>query len=422
MRICIVTIGIPAQLSAINRIASELVDRGCELTVLSGRRSAAWLLIPGCDFILFDQQTPTLYADNLAHLFRDTAVPERKFYSLDATAPLLTPLRRIEPDVVLVDSEMHIEQLQAEAAGFRVAALEHHVSPDRIRGVPPLSSHLIPSNSLRDRWRCFRMWKQLQRHRQNRPELQAHWTTLRSLCDNASRNFDQLADFGHWQPVRFRHIPVLRIAPRVLDFASITAVAPRYFSQHDQSAEVESKAAVGPELIDWIANRRRALVICTSGSLIHDTRFIHSFLELAKNRDDLDFLMANTLSEDIDGKPANVRCADFIPQQFALKHADLMISGAGIGTVIETVENNVPLIAISHGLLDQNGNAARVEYHGIGRRIANADIAPVRLTRAVECVDEECRARVGELRQRLRAEAEQSDLFAHLQDLTEGGK
>jgi UDP:flavonoid glycosyltransferase YjiC (YdhE family) len=65
--------------------------------------------------------------------------------------------------------------------------------------------------------------------------------------------------------------------------------------------------------------------------------------------------------------PAHIRLFDFLPQLEVLKIASLVITHAGAGTYRESIERCVPLLAYPRNH-DQCGNAARIEYHGIGLR------------------------------------------------------
>jgi|SRR5882672_3105070 len=65
--------------------------------------------------------------------------------------------------------------------------------------------------------------------------------------------------------------------------------------------------------------------------------------------------------------PEHIRLFDFLPQLEILKVASLVITHAGAGTYREAIEKCVPLLAYPRNH-DQCGNAARIEYHGLGLR------------------------------------------------------
>jgi UDP:flavonoid glycosyltransferase YjiC (YdhE family) len=51
-----------------------------------------------------------------------------------------------------------------------------------------------------------------------------------------------------------------------------------------------------------------------------------------------------------------------------LAMADCAITHGGFGSVIECIVNEVPMIVYSPSLTDQDGNASRVVFHGVGVR------------------------------------------------------
>ena len=64
--------------------------------------------------------------------------------------------------------------------------------------------------------------------------------------------------------------------------------------------------------------------------------------------------------------PSNVYAFRWVPQLSVLEHADCAIATAGINSLNECIYFGVPVLVYSLGHADQNGNAARVAYHGLG--------------------------------------------------------
>ncbi len=89
------------------------------------------------------------------------------------------------------------------------------------------------------------------------------------------------------------------------------------------------------------------------------------------------------------GAPLVVR---FAPQLEILKRAALVITHAGINTVLESLAEGVPLVAVPLGN-DQPGVAARVKAHGAGVVVSRHWLNPGRLRTAVERVLHEERYR-----------------------------
>ncbi|MFP5211731.1 MAG: glycosyltransferase [Acidobacteriota bacterium] len=89
------------------------------------------------------------------------------------------------------------------------------------------------------------------------------------------------------------------------------------------------------------------------------------------------------------GDPLVVR---FAPQLEILKRAALVITHAGINTVLESLSAGVPLVAIPLGN-DQPGVAARLKARGAGVVVSRHRLSPARLRKAVTLVLQESRYR-----------------------------
>jgi zeaxanthin glucosyltransferase len=78
----------------------------------------------------------------------------------------------------------------------------------------------------------------------------------------------------------------------------------------------------------------------------------------------------------------------FAPQLEILKRAALVITHAGINTVLESLSEGVPLVAIPLGN-DQPGVAARLKARGAGVVVSRHGLAPARLRTAITLVLQE---------------------------------
>jgi len=67
--------------------------------------------------------------------------------------------------------------------------------------------------------------------------------------------------------------------------------------------------------------------------------------------------------------PANVHVAGFVPHAQVLPEAAVVVTHAGLGTVHAALAHGLPLVCLPIGR-DQPDNAARVEWHGVGRRLS----------------------------------------------------
>ncbi|WP_158885011.1 macrolide family glycosyltransferase [Amycolatopsis anabasis] len=103
--------------------------------------------------------------------------------------------------------------------------------------------------------------------------------------------------------------------------------------------------------------------------------------------------------------PANVEVRQYIPQAAVLRHATVFLSHAGMGSVMESLMRQVPLVVYPQ-TPEQTANAHRVEELGLGRQLdVTRDPDPGELRRTVEEVaaDQGIRANVVTMAEHIRA-------------------
>jgi zeaxanthin glucosyltransferase len=83
--------------------------------------------------------------------------------------------------------------------------------------------------------------------------------------------------------------------------------------------------------------------------------------------------------------PANTIVVAEAPQIELLKMAALCITHAGVNTVLETLAQGVPMVAIPNSY-DQPGIAARISYHGIGEFVELDSLTVERLSELIQKV------------------------------------
>jgi MGT family glycosyltransferase len=81
--------------------------------------------------------------------------------------------------------------------------------------------------------------------------------------------------------------------------------------------------------------------------------------------------------------PANVRAYASVPQLRVLTRANAFITHAGMGSVLEAMYHEVPMVAVPQ-VNDQFVNAARIEELGLGVHVPLSEATPARLRAAVD--------------------------------------
>jgi MGT family glycosyltransferase len=139
----------------------------------------------------------------------------------------------------------------------------------------------------------------------------------------------------------------------------------------------------------WERLNKDPLVYVSMGTLQNgiESVFRH-ILEAASGLKDMQFVVAigdkldHALFEPI---PDNVLLVDFAPQIELLKRASLCITHAGLNTVLESLANGVPLVALPV-TNDQPGVAVRIRTKGVGDFLTASELSAERLKDLIQSV------------------------------------
>jgi len=120
----------------------------------------------------------------------------------------------------------------------------------------------------------------------------------------------------------------------------------------------------------WKMNDERPLVVVSlSTTYQNQAPTIQAALDALK---DMDVMGLLTLGPAIEGEkfnvPENVVVVKSAPHSQIFPMADLVITHAGHGTIMRSLQHGVPLICMPMGR-DQDNNAVKVKYHGCGLKL-----------------------------------------------------
>ena len=305
-------------------------------------------------------------------------------------------LREEDPDLVLIDGEMHEHIVLARAAGRRVALLNTFSGIWRRPGVPPLHTPIRPgvgcagsSGGIDLAWRAYLVRK--------KGAVLRRWIR-HAGCDRlslvrrlaASRGVDLASevDTGHWLvPFVWRRLPVLVLHALELDFphdppAGVRWVGPLLLEDRGGHGELP------PGLAEVLERRRsgacRELVYAGFGSTTGIGCAVRERLAaVVEERPGRELIVTrgsdsgshsrSDSRSDPDptaGRPGSlddrVHVFPWVPQPDVLRLADAVITHGGIHTIDESLMRDVPLVVLPGGETDMAGNAARVAHHGVG--------------------------------------------------------
>jgi len=291
----------------------------------------------------------------------------------------------VNPDLLVIDGEMHEHVIAASATGVPIAVLNSFVSVWKRPGLPPPHCLVRPGVGWKGtrlgtsllwsvlRWRKRRRAWSLWLRRVGCDRL----SILRRLAHEASFDFRHETDFSQWlAPFTYRRLPVLSLHGLALEFPHRPPDRVRYVGPMVLTSRVDRPMAEeSQKALEAIFHRRRAgggrkLIYAGFGSVFStDRAFLRRLLGVVQERPSWELLLS--LSEQVDPAdlgplPERVHAFPWVPQLRVLEHADVAITHGGINTIDECVLNAVPVLIYCGFETDMAGNTARVVHHEIG--------------------------------------------------------
>lgn len=287
----------------------------------------------------------------------------------------------LQPDLIVVDSMAPLYRaVLYYTYNIKVVMLQTMMSPSQTPQTPPLHSRLISRDT---RWGTVRLqmsWYQYYIMRY----LRRRWQKLiyfgndpRALSELIMKKCglpkDQL-DYQRTINIGIKGLIEINLAPRALDF-------PRNYQSYEVAAgyAVDTDRIEPPlteKMVEILNLRERPLIYCSLGTIstVHNARSVQLWRKVIRAVANQPWEVLCAVGAKVDAEqlgviPFNVHVFDQLPQLTVLKHADLMITHGGLNSVVECILHEVPMIVCPlNNQWDQNGNAARVVYHGLGLR------------------------------------------------------
>ncbi len=292
-------------------------------------------------------------------------------------------LKKVKPDIFILPSEMTYSTIALYGYGIPIVQLQFFPSPNKSAAVPLPTSNLCPGKPINNikikiEWITYLIKAKIKSYASKLiyRGLDYH-STLKLLAQKNGFPIEQL-DFNTWNGIGVKGIPELVLYPNEFDFPrkiqnNQFVVGPliellRKESKYDKEYndfknEFEKKS---------VRSQKKPVVYCAFGTSFDEKYFLNIINKIiGVFRDKKDWVLLMSIGKNLKicqfkNFPQNVFIYNYTPQIDALQRADLMINHGGIGSINESIMHGVPMLIISGGKMDQNGNAARVIYHKIG--------------------------------------------------------
>jgi UDP:flavonoid glycosyltransferase YjiC (YdhE family) len=389
-RLLVVTCGLPSVVYSSVELSRRLDADGHRVTFAGLPRDRELVEYHNLDFLPLEPSgyEQFLEADarvGLLPRFLNLSDRRERSRSSMAVDGFARAIRELNPDLVLINAEMHEHIIAARGAGVPLALLNSFVSIWRRPGLPP-PHHLIRPGvgwkgsraAISLLWLALRMRKRLKAwsHLVRRVGCD-RLSNLRLLARDAGIDLRRETDEGHWLiPFTYRRLPVLSLHALEFEFPHRPPVSVYYVGPMVLESRIDRPMARSDrERLDSIFERRRTqgerrLIYAAFGSAFStDRAFLQGLFGVVAERPNWDLVIS--LSDrippgELGRLPERVYAFSWVPQMPVLRHADVMVTHGGVNTVDECVVNEVPMLVYCGFETDMGGTTARVLYHGIG--------------------------------------------------------
>ncbi len=287
----------------------------------------------------------------------------------------------LSPDLLVVENTLAAYAVSAVPFGKPIALITTVASMHKDRGLPPIDSNLLPGDGYVKRLQIELSWmRHFMRRRVDKLLAGSLDRTAIRLVRKQKGNVDEVFDRDRYLCFVPR-LPEVILCPAAFDFPHYSTPCCRWCGPSVLEKRPETA-------FDWSwRDQRNPLIYCALGSMVtadSDSKaraLLARIIDAFRNEPGYDVLVvAGAVRLELE-LPRHIRIVAQAPQLEALRRASLFITHAGTGSIKESIWCGVPMLAFPF-LGDQFGNAARVQYHGLGeranyKRISSQDILTI---------------------------------------------
>ena len=343
-------------------LAKSLADRGHKVRMLSEPSMEEAILKQGYGFTSFQKLFQR--SDRTEDIFNDWNAKGIKSPALDnvifgtareITAEAISAINAEPTDVFMVDCVVPTAVIAAEAMGIPAVMIQHF--PEYLPGPnrPPGIMGLLPGKGIAGRFRDHLLGKMFN-----------GFTNKYKNLINEVRTSHKLPPINNVTDIFFNSD--LRLVTTLESFDFPIEPLPRNF--YYTGPILGDPDWTEPWANPWNKDDERPLVVISlSTTFQNQGPAIQSALDSIK---EMDVRGLVTLGPAIDMEeftvPDNAVVLKSAPHSQIFPMADLVITHAGHGTIMRSLQHGVPLICLPMGR-DQDDNAVKIRYHGCGLKL-----------------------------------------------------
>ena len=289
-------------------------------------------------------------------------------------------LDNLKPDIALIDEELHELIFSSIKLNIPVKLISQFFSSRMRFNLPPIRTSIIPEKELKgsslgilSAW-IFIKLKIYGRAFLNKITLKnSRRSVLKKYAKNIGLSRKSLISRNFPSVFIHRDLPILSMTLSELEFPhnkpkNLLYIGSMVLDSNSIDLKIPEALKI---IIESKTNYNKKLIYCsiTTMTKTEDTSFVEKVIDAVKDEKNWELIISlgGKLSTDaFTDLPKNVHVFKWVPQLYLLSKIDCSINHGGIHTINECISNKVPMLIYSGKKYDQNGNAARIAYHGLG--------------------------------------------------------
>ncbi|WP_034045164.1 glycosyltransferase [Wocania ichthyoenteri] len=381
--IAIITSGMVGITNASLKLVSKLKAEGYKVTYLCPidikekieKHEVNYIQLPEINYD-FSFLKPNGFLYHFTHLKNQyyKGKKELNFYKYEKI------LNNLKPDFILIDEELHELIFTSIKLNIPIKLISQFFCSRMRFNLPPICTSIIPKKGLKGStagilyaW-LFLKLKIFGRALLNKTTLKnSRRSVLKKYAQHIGLSRKSLISRNFPSVFIHRDIPILSMSLPELEFShskpkNLSYIGPMVSDSNFKGLDIPDALKT---IIESKTHFNKKLIYCSITTMAEsgDTSFVRKVIDAVKNEENWELIISlgGKLSADtFKNSPNNVHVFKWVPQLYLLSKIDCSINHGGIHTINECISNKVPMLIYSGKKFDQNGNAARIAYHGLG--------------------------------------------------------
>lgn len=295
---------------------------------------------------------------------------------------LISAINKTNPIKVLLEINIAEYYLFFKNLNIDTELFSIYLPTRRRRGIPPLDSSYTPNGSLFSDFICFFLWKiyLLKKYINRKVNNFAFWKCnddyfFDRFCKKNKVQNILSSDFFHSKGIISLKNNIL--CSEKLEFPNFKAFPNEVFHQslknRKESVSISKEDIFFLNILKEKKSQGKKLILMSFGTFAYGNKKVDAFIEKAItviNEIENVILVISHIGNFNYKNSDKLFVFKWLPQMEVLQNASLMITHGGLGTYKECVEADIKmLVAPVNLVLDQVGNAKRIEKNGFGNHI-----------------------------------------------------